>query len=146
MRIRRFPGGITLLDDTYNANPASAAAAVETLVDLSGGSTSVAVVGDMLELGQSEEEGHVRVGEAAAAAGVGRLLTFGPRSEATARAALAAGMSRERVFHSTEVDRLMAVLAEATEEGAWVLLKGSRGTAMERFIPALGQELSEEEP
>jgi UDP-N-acetylmuramoyl-tripeptide--D-alanyl-D-alanine ligase len=129
--------GASLMDDCYNANPASAVAALATLAELAPPSHRIAVLGDMRELGAMEAEGHREVGRAAAAAGVKLLVAFGPVSRHVAEAAVEAGLPASRVLH-TEVpqeaaDRVRAVLAADD----LVLVKASRGTRLERVSDLL---------
>ena len=139
MTIRTLPGGIHLIDDTYNANPASVTQALKTLAELgaapgtSGDIQILAVLGDMLELGPDSEQHHRQVGETAAALGITRLYLFGPLSRHTRAGALAGGMDETAVFHGTKQDISNRVSVDA-RPGDWVLVKGSRGMAMETII------------
>jgi UDP-N-acetylmuramoyl-tripeptide--D-alanyl-D-alanine ligase len=135
LRLEELPSGLRLLDDCYNANPASMSAAVKTLVDLSAsGGRPVAVLGDMLELGPIETEAHRALGEEAARAGVRALAAFGPRSRALAEAARATGLP---AFHTEDIEAL-AEWARGTLQGGDVLLvKGSRGMKLERLVEAV---------
>jgi UDP-N-acetylmuramoyl-tripeptide--D-alanyl-D-alanine ligase len=135
LRLERLPSGVQLVDDCYNANPASMSAALRTLVELAAqGGRPVAVLGDMLELGAFEAEAHRALGEEAARAGVRVLAAFGPRARAAAESARAAGLD---AFHSEEIDALVR-WAKATLQPTDVLLvKGSRGMKLERLVEAL---------
>jgi UDP-N-acetylmuramoyl-tripeptide--D-alanyl-D-alanine ligase len=135
LRLERLASGVQLVDDCYNANPASMSAALRTLADLAAsGGRPVAVLGDMLELGAFEAEAHRGVGEEAARTGVAAYAAFGPRSRAAADAARAAGLD---AFHTEELDALVA-WAKATLRPTDVLLvKGSRGMKLERLVEAL---------
>ena len=135
LRLERLASGVQLVDDCYNANPASMSAALRTLVDLAAqGGRPVAVLGDMLELGAFEAEAHRALGAEAARAGVRVLATFGPRTRAAADAARAAGLD---AFHSEDIDALVR-WAKATVQATDVLLvKGSRGMKLERLVEAL---------
>jgi UDP-N-acetylmuramoyl-tripeptide--D-alanyl-D-alanine ligase len=126
------PDGVTVLDDCYNANPASMAAALQTLKTLAQGGRAVAVLGDMLELGPGELEEHEKLGVAAAQS-VELLALFGPRSE---RGFKAAGRLTEKA-HFTDVDALVAWLKPQLRSGDVVLVKGSRGMRLERVVAAL---------
>jgi UDP-N-acetylmuramoyl-tripeptide--D-alanyl-D-alanine ligase len=134
LRIEELPSGVTLVDDCYNANPASMAAALTTLASLAQGRRAVAVLGDMLELGPEEAAAHRAVGERA-----GRVAAvsafFGPRSRAGAEAARAGG---GEVFHGEEMPDLVAWVKERLRPGDVVLVKGSRGMKLERLVEALG--------
>lgn len=141
------PNGSTLIDDTYNSSPQSTLAAFNLLAELDA-PRRIAVLADMLELGVYEAEGHMLVGQRAAAV-VDRLYTVGDRSRATAEAAVMAGMRPETVVSVSEDDK--AVLAERLRAelgpGDVVLIKGSRGMHMEDLVDALrGERRPEGEP
>jgi UDP-N-acetylmuramoyl-tripeptide--D-alanyl-D-alanine ligase len=135
LRLDRLPSGVRLVDDCYNANPASMSAAIRTLVDLAAdGGRSVAVLGDMLELGAFEAEAHRALGAEAARAGVRVLAAFGPRSRAAAEAARAAGLD---AFHTEDVDALVRWAKATLAPSDVLLVKGSRGMKLERLVEAL---------
>jgi len=136
LRVEKLASGVTLVDDCYNANPASMTAALTALTALAAnGGRPVAVLGDMLELGPIEGEAHRALGEEAA--GVVRLLAaFGPRSRRTAEAARAAGLAD--VFHTEDMPSLIAHLKEVLAAGDILLVKGSRNNQLERLVDALG--------
>jgi UDP-N-acetylmuramoyl-tripeptide--D-alanyl-D-alanine ligase len=136
LRIEQLPSGVTLVDDCYNANPASMTAALATLADLAaGGGRAVAVLGDMLELGPEEGSAHARLGEEAAKVAA-LYAAFGPRSRGGAEAARAAGAPE--VFHAEEMADLVRWVQERLRPGDVVLVKGSRGMRLERLVEALG--------
>jgi UDP-N-acetylmuramoyl-tripeptide--D-alanyl-D-alanine ligase len=128
--------GVTVLNDTYNANPDSTIAALETLAAMRVPGKRIAVLGDMLELGSREKEEHRRVGEAASQFGIEYLLTFGPRARQIHEAAATAF-----AVHYEQKNVLAEYLAELVAPGDAVLLKGSRGTAMEDLVTFLGERL-----
>jgi UDP-N-acetylmuramoyl-tripeptide--D-alanyl-D-alanine ligase len=119
-------GGGVLIDDTYNANPDSARAAIAVLAASAG--TRILVLGDMGELGPEGRSLHEAVGAAAREAGIERLLTLGELSEA-ASAAFGAGAR-----HFRDVDELCAALEEVVGRDVTVLVKGSRFMRMERIV------------
>ena len=121
--------GWILIDDTYNANPGSVAAAIATLA-LAGGETWL-VLGDMAELGAGAEALHAAVGTQARAAGISRLLTVGRLSRAASVAFGDAGV------HFDDQAALIAVLRDALHAGVTCLVKGSRSSGMERVVAAL---------
>ena len=124
-------GGATLLDDSYNANPGSLAAAIALLAALPG--PRWLVLGDMRELGADGAALHAAAGQAARTAGIDRLYALG---ELAAGAATAFGDGgRTFATHAALADALRADLAP----GAQVLVKGSRGSAMDRIVDALLQ-------
>jgi len=123
-------GGWTVVDDCYNANPASMAAALDTARALAGGRV-VAVLGDMLELGPGEREDHVALG--ARVSQVAALAAFlGPKSAWTAGAALGVESA-----HFLEVGPLWDWLGPRLRPGDLVLVKGSRGMRLERVVEKL---------
>jgi UDP-N-acetylmuramoyl-tripeptide--D-alanyl-D-alanine ligase len=127
------PHGLTVVDDCYNANPASMSAALDTLRSLvAPGGRAVAVLGDMLELGPGEGEEHTRLG--ALVGGKAELVAFfGPRS----RQGLEAAGLGERAAHFTEVEPLLAWLQPRLKSGDVVLVKASRGMRLERVVAGL---------
>jgi len=125
------PGGVTVIDDCYNANPASMEAALCVLDELAPGGRAFAVLGDMLELGQTEREDHVALGKLAGKK-ADVLAFFGPRS-ADGCAADVTGVRR----HFTDVEPLVKWLRELLQPGDVVLVKGSRGMRLERVVAAL---------
>lgn len=135
-------GGVRLIDDTYNAAPASMAAALTVLCDLAGRGRRVAVLGDMFELGAAAEEGHRAVG-AAAAAVAHLLVAVGDRARWYVEAALTAGMAREAAHYFTDRAAAAAFVCSAVRTGDTVLFKGSRGMRMEELVAALERRLPE---
>ena len=130
-------GGITILDDCYNASPASMEAALATLEGLCvrGSARAIAVLGDMLELGTAEESAHRDLGRSAQ----GRLdlaAFFGPRSSLTFRE-FSSSSSSPPSAHFTEIEPLLAWLRPRLQPGDTVLVKGSRGMKLERVVDAL---------
>jgi UDP-N-acetylmuramoyl-tripeptide--D-alanyl-D-alanine ligase len=132
-------GAWTVLNDTYNANPASVAAAIETAVELAGGRTVAAVLGDMLELGDAAREAHRDVGALAARAAVDRLFLVGEHAKDVKDGAVGAGMDPDRVAIYDDRAALAEGVAEALGEGAAILVKGSRGMRMEEVVESLVQ-------
>ncbi len=130
------PGGSILLDDTYNASPDSAIAALNLLADLDG--RRVAVLGDMLELGSYEVKGHHMVG-ARAAEVADVLVTVGPRGAIIAAAAHDAGMDTSHIHafetHKEALDFLLAHVGA----GDVILVKGSRDVEMENIVAAMSR-------
>jgi MurE/MurF fusion protein len=133
--------GFSLINDTYNANPGSMEAGLATLHQLALG-TSMAILGDMLELGESSSACHNRVGRIAATQGVSFLALFGRFAEDTKEGALAAGMDPERVRIFIEKERIAAWVEElgaqgVLKEGDWILIKASRGMRFETIVQQL---------
>ncbi|RII28964.1 MAG: UDP-N-acetylmuramoyl-tripeptide--D-alanyl-D-alanine ligase [Geobacter sp.] len=128
--------GVVLIDDSYNANPASMAAALVTLGELKEEGRAVAVLGDMLELGTDTGQSHQDVGRLAAGC-VDKLYLVGGMSEVVASGAVAAGLAEDRIVIAPNHDRLVAELARGTRPGDVILVKGSRGMRMERVADAI---------
>jgi UDP-N-acetylmuramoyl-tripeptide--D-alanyl-D-alanine ligase len=124
----------TLLDDTYNSSPDSAVAALDLLAELEG--RKIGVLGDMLELGAHEAEGHCRVGRRATDV-VSILVTVGERGRLIGKSAIEHGMMPESVIHVADNVAAVARLRELIHRGDVVLIKGSRGMAMEEIVHAL---------
>ncbi len=124
-----MPGGWNLIDDSYNANPGSAAAAIATLV-LEPGAAWL-VLGDMRELGAQGAQLHAQIGELAKRSGIARLFAVGELSRASADA-FGSGAQ-----HFADQGALTAALVREVHAGVNVLVKGSRGSAMDRIVRAL---------
>ncbi len=123
--------GVLVVDDAYNASPASVAAVLETVARIPRQGRRVAALGDMLELGPTAPGLHADVGRAAAALGLDLLVGAGPLMEYAVRAASQAGMHAVSVPDSEAAG---AFLAGFLEPGDLLLLKGSRGTKMEAAL------------
>ncbi len=126
--------GALILDDSYNASPESMLAALNLLEELDG--RKVAVLGDMLELGIYEQEGHEMVGVRAAQV-VDLLITVGERAKMIASAAELAGFPQDANLMMTDVPQVIDYLKDHLEQGDVVLVKGSHGMRMERIVTAL---------
>lgn len=137
LRIERLPSGVLLVDDCYNANPASMKAALRTARQLAGEGRALAVLGDMLELGPTEDDLHRELGRDAASAGLAALGAFGPRARLARDAAVAAGMPSSDTFHTEDPQALVALVRERLRPGDVLLVKGSRGMKLERLVEAL---------
>lgn len=123
---------VVFVNDAYNANPASMKEAVDTLVTLTGG-RKIAVLGGMLELGDWAEKEHEKIGTYLADKKVDVLIALGDEARFMAKAAKAAGMNE--VYIVTTHAEAAAVLRRIMRQGDTVLLKGSRGFAMEKILP-----------
>ncbi|HCF59517.1 MAG TPA: UDP-N-acetylmuramoyl-tripeptide--D-alanyl-D-alanine ligase [Myxococcales bacterium] len=131
------PSGFTVIDDCYNANPGSMAAALSTLRSLGAGRRLVAVLGDMLEMGEAEVASHEQVGRLAAEAGVSILVAFGPRSKAIHQAFSQSGAACLHEPEVASVDGALEFLRARLRQGDVVLVKGSRGMRLERVVEGL---------
>ena len=126
--------GLTILDDTYNASPPAVVAALEVLATLPG--RPVAVLGEMLELGVAHDEGHRAVG-AVAARVAAELVVVGGGAAGIAAGAVAAGLDPLRVHLVADRDEAIALLRGLLRPGDAVLVKASRGAALEAVVDAL---------
>jgi UDP-N-acetylmuramoyl-tripeptide--D-alanyl-D-alanine ligase len=126
--------GRTVLADYYNANPGSVQAALETLISLRAGRKSVAVLGDMLELGETAADAHREVGRIAARLGVDALITLGTFAKFINEGAIEAGMLKDCVISAGSHGEAAALLKERSKNGDAVLIKGSRGMKMEKIL------------
>lgn len=132
--------GIKVIDDTYNANPSSMDAALEMLVELSKGGRSIAVLGDMFELGDESVAAHRRLGRHGAKLGLDRLYLLGEKSVEVQSGAFEEKMPPE-VIEIMESHRDIVVrLRDEGRRGDVILVKGSRGMRMERVVKGLKGE------
>ncbi len=129
-------GNRILIDDCYNANPASCAAALQTLQEIRGERRALVVLGDMLELGHDEQELHRQLGRQAAQV-ADRLYLMGHLTAETAVGAESAGLAPERIVRSSNHAEIAADLIRLREPGDLILIKGSRGMQMEKVAAAL---------
>lgn len=125
--------GARVINDAYNANPASMAAALTALASLKDG-RRIAVLGDMLELGDAAARAHFEVGRLAGAEGLALIVLIGAHAGDTARGAAESGMPAESIIKAGGPEEAAAVLSEKVRKGDHVLVKGSRGMRMERVI------------
>jgi UDP-N-acetylmuramoyl-tripeptide--D-alanyl-D-alanine ligase len=131
-------GGIVLIDDSYNANPASMAAALVTLRDISDESRTIAVLGDMLELGEGSAKAHREVGRLAATC-VDRLYLLGALAETVAAGAVEGGLAAAEVMVAKDHGEILADLVRVLTKGDYLLVKGSRGMRMETVAEGIRQ-------
>lgn len=137
MHFVQAPAGFTIIDDTYNANPASVRCAIDAAMQYAGGRRVIAVLGDMLELGDAGAADHARLGEYVAAAGVAGLVTCGPLAALAASSAAEAGLGEGRCRACDDNARAARAAADMASEGDVILVKGSRGMRMEQIVSAL---------
>ena len=132
--------GITLLDDTYNANPDSMEAALKTLSEMPG--RSIAVLGDMLALGDMARNMHRRVGEVVSRLGIAKVILYGEFREDVREGAVEGGMDVESAYIVESKDDAVEILREIVSEGDVVLVKGSRGMKMEEVVERFRESYS----
>ena len=123
--------GVTFINDAYNASPLSMRAALSTMANTYKG-RNIAVLGDMLELGEAEDAAHRKVGEEVKEFNFSALITLGERGKIIAEGAKEAGM-KDVTATNTHIDAAKA-LQSILKKGDTVLLKGSRGMAMEKIL------------
>lgn len=133
MQIMKLGRNIILINDCYNANPASMEAALRSFAEMKGDARGFAILGDMLELGGRSEEAHREVGRLVRDLGIEVLFTFGKSAEAIAEEA-AAGRSTTEVHRGASHAEIAAGLREMTRGKDWILVKGSRGMEMEKIV------------
>ncbi len=134
-RMRIIPGikGTCIIDDTYNSSPTAAESALQSLKELRGFTRKIAVLGDMLELGQFSTREHERIGTVAAAS-CDMLITIGVRSRKTAEGALEAGMSEKMIYQYEDSLTAGRELQQLIKPGDVILVKGSQGVRGERVV------------
>lgn len=160
MRLEVLPGvaGSTLISDVYNANPVSMQASLRVFNERSGENPTLAILGEMYELGDATESGHRAVGQVVAELGIGHLISVGALAEGIAQGAREAGYPEEKISvcinRAEAITQAKAWLAaqgfsdqgeptgrsagrSAVNKGTWVLIKGSRGMKMEEITQAL---------
>jgi UDP-N-acetylmuramoyl-tripeptide--D-alanyl-D-alanine ligase len=133
----RGPDDTLILDDTYNSSPPSALAALNLLNDLPG--RKVAVLGDMLELGDYAEDGHLKVGCRAADV-VSELIAVGSLGSTIAQGAMMCGLAESQIHYATDSEVATNVLLKVLQPKDVVLVKGSRGMKMETIVTAVSEE------
>ena len=140
-QIHKLPQ-FTIIDDTYNASPASMRAASELLQQWPAAAAKIFIAGDMLELGTDAPLYHYELGQQLGQKSFDRLLTWGNHAEIVVQGAIAAGMSRHRLAACHDLETLFTNLDCWLEPEAVILVKGSRGMRMERVVAWL-QQLAE---
>lgn len=129
---------IAIINDAYNANPTSMEGAIRTLASMQSTARRILVAGDMLELGHISESAHTLIGALAGELGIDAVFAFGPRSAFTASGARSGGITDVFEFGDADIDKLIELLGLYVGAGDTVLVKGSRGMALERVVFAMG--------
>jgi len=140
MAVKHGQDGVVLIDDTYNASPQSMRVALQCLAQTHVTGRRLAVLGDMLELGKQAPSLHAEVGRLVAQSGVEQLMTFGPLAQYIAQGAQYAGMAAACIHVTTQPEDAVTRLRSLLRPGDVILLKGSRGMAMERLVDALAEQ------
>lgn len=129
--------GLRIIDDCYNANPPSVRSALQILSSMDVQGRRIAVLGDMLELGDASREMHRGIGQLAAEMELDQLWCVGARAKDIALAAKTAGMGRNKVRHFADKALLEAELLETLAEGDTVLVKASHGLRLDTLVKRL---------
>lgn len=139
----RLPGGITLVDDSYNSSPAALKHALETVAASTGSARKVAILGEMLELGPHTERLHAECGLAVAGAGINLLIAVGGApARALAKAAVDAGIPAHCVSHTATNQDAADVALQRVRPGDLILVKGSRGIGTDLVVERLKAEFA----
>lgn len=137
----KLAGEVTVIDDSYNANPMATRLALDVIARSRGARRRVAVLGEMLELGDRTVELHEEIGRAVMGAGIDALVAVGgPPAAALAAAAVAAGLSPARVRYVATSDEAADIVSTLVEAGDLVLVKGSRGGRIDLVVERLKAE------
>ena len=134
--------GAHIIDDTYNANPASMRAALSTLRECAGTGRTAAVLGDMLELGAESDAAHLEIGRFAASLKLDLLVAVGNHARATVLGAMQGGMDPTACAFVLQTEDATASVSEMLRPGDWALIKGSRGMKMETVVGDLMKGIS----
>jgi len=134
MQMIKLQNGAFVIDDSYNANPASVREALMTLKDLKSHYNSYVFLGDMLELGDAAPEMHRKIGILMATTGVNAVFLKGDFSAITAAGAMEGGMLPQNIFFLSPDDDGMLFLKKKLKKGDWILVKGSRRMKMEKTV------------
>jgi UDP-N-acetylmuramoyl-tripeptide--D-alanyl-D-alanine ligase len=139
MRMEVIPlkEGEILINDAYNANPSSMELALETLVEAKGKGRAIAVLGDMLELGNFAKEAHEQIGKKVSELSIDFLLAMGEKAPVVIESAIRHGFPMEKVRIVENYSEAISLLWQMIQKGDWILIKGSRGMAMEKIVEGL---------
>jgi UDP-N-acetylmuramoyl-tripeptide--D-alanyl-D-alanine ligase len=136
LEVKEEKDGVMIIDDSYNASPSSTIAALRLLAE-SGGERTIAVLGDMYELGEETVDGHRQVGKEAVALQIDCLCTVGQLAREIAKGAINAGMDSDLIYVYQEKTEAVSFLRSYLQKGDVVLIKGSRGMKMEEIVAAI---------
>jgi UDP-N-acetylmuramoyl-tripeptide--D-alanyl-D-alanine ligase len=137
MEVVPLKGGKTLINDAYNANPHSMERALETLVEVKGKGRAIAVLGDMLELGNFEKEAHEQLGVKVSGLAIDFLLVLGEEAPLVVESAIRHGFPIERTRVVESLSAAISLLRQMVQNGDWILVKGSRRMTMEKIVEDL---------
>jgi UDP-N-acetylmuramoyl-tripeptide--D-alanyl-D-alanine ligase len=125
---------VGIINDAYNANPASMEAAIKTLAGIQCRGDKAAILGDMFELGRQTSRQHLQLGKQVARAGIDRLYLLGAQAKQVRQGALQSGLPAERIVIGKDHVDLATRLRSHVKRGDWLLFKGSRGMKMEKVL------------
>ncbi len=134
MQVHHLADGTRIIDDTYNANPRSVLAAVQTVAAIHDDRPWLVVLGEMRELGEASAALHRNLGQRIGPLGMDQLVTLGGLAENIAEGAKEAGLAADRCYHATDHADIVLRLKNHWIPGAWILVKGSRGMTMEKVV------------
>lgn len=123
-----------IIDDTYNASPVAMQKAVDVLAEIETNSIKIAVLGDMLEIGNFSASEHKKIGEKIAKNKINFLIAVGIRSQSIKEGALSAGMKEDCVFHVKNYSEATKLVLERIKEGSVILVKGSQSIRLEKVV------------
>ncbi len=146
MEMVETPDGLRLINDAYNANPASVAAALKAARWMAGEARCVAVLGHMAELGPIADEEHERIGRLVASLGIDALVIVGEDARRIAVAAEREGVEPERIIVCDTIDDAVQAVRAFSRPGDLVLVKASRVDRLERVADALRSDAARAGP
>lgn len=148
MQLSNFYNGIKILNDSYNASPISVKSALETLTEVAQNNRKIAILGDMLELGEKTDFYHREVGKEVTELSIDTLITVGQGGKIIAQSSKEEGMAEERVFSFEKNEKriLAKKLLNLTKPGDFILLKGSREMKMEEILEFWQKEYQKNNP
>jgi len=139
MEVLRLKGGKTLINDAYNANPHSTELALETLAEAKGEGRAIAVLGDMLELGNFAKEAHEEIGKKVSELSIDFLVTMGEEAATVVESAFRHGYPTKSAKVVKSHSEAISLLRGMIQDGDWILVKGSRRMAMEKIAEGLAE-------
>jgi UDP-N-acetylmuramoyl-tripeptide--D-alanyl-D-alanine ligase len=134
MEVIKLQNCAFVIDDSYNANPASVREALMTMKDLKNHHNCFVFLGDMLELGAAADEMHRKIGILMATIGVNAVFLKGDFSPVTAAGAQEGGMPEQNIYFLSDNEDGMVYLKKNLKKGDWVLVKGSRRMKMDNIV------------
>jgi len=148
MQFSNFYNGIKIINDSYNASPLSVKSALETLAEVAQKNRKIAILGDMLELGEKADFYHREIGKEVAKLSIDTLITVGQGGKIIAQSSKEEGMAEERIFsfEKNEKKNLSKKLLSLTKPGDFILLKGSREMKMEDILEFWRREYQKNNP